>query len=265
MTQLQVMICTYGLDGIQRVAKSAHPIMPEVEYIVGWQIDDIDASIPTELLNRRDFKIYRHVSKGLSKNRNYLLDRATAPLLLISDDDVCYNQAGLSSVIKAFEDFPKDDILTFRFASESGEQRNYPNKSFDLVNPAKGYYVASIEIAFRRDSINKNHLRFNERFGIGGKFIAGEENVFLNDCRRANLNGHFLPITICTHAGTTTSERKKNAPEFIQTKGAVFAHTHPFTWVLRMFAHALRETSMPRPKYIYNWIRGAFQELRHNI
>lgn len=250
------MICTYGADGIKRVALSQHPSVPEVEYLVGWQIDDTECPIPEEL-NRHDFKIFRHATKGLSRNRNYLLSKATAPILLISDDDVDYTPLQLKSVINAFDSNPEYDIITFRYDSTKSKKR-YPNHSFYLWNAPKGYYTTSFEIGIR-NKYYLSTLKFNESFGIGsGIFIAGEEDIFLHDCKKKKLKGIFIPITICTHTGDTTSERNLYNPLYIQTKGAVFIHIHPFTWPLRMVAHALREKNfIPLHKYISNWIKGA--------
>lgn len=44
--KLQVLICTLGEAGIQRVAKGEHPHVPGVEYLVSWQLPDGDVAIP---------------------------------------------------------------------------------------------------------------------------------------------------------------------------------------------------------------------------
>ncbi len=260
MIQLQVMICTFGEDGIQRVANSSHPIMPDVEYIVGWQLPDGDVPIPEEL-KRQDFKIYKHSSTGLSKNRNYLLEKATADLLLISDDDVEYTPQNLIDVINAFNNHPDSDILTFKYSSLKST-KFYPDKSFNLRKPEKGYYCSSIEIAFRRSSI-QNVIKFNERFGIGGIFMTGEEDLFLNDCIHKGLHGTYIPLIIASHNHLSTSERECQNPKLIQAKGGIFIHLYPYSWIARMFVHGLRNISHTSfTHYIKNWIKGAFKELK---
>ncbi|WP_295727869.1 glycosyltransferase family A protein [uncultured Muribaculum sp.] len=264
MVKLQVMICTYDADGIKRTAKSLHPSVPEVEYLIGWQTGDNDCAIPEEL-KRPDFKIFPHATKGLSKNRNYLLSKATAPILLVSDDDVDYTVPQLKSVIDTFEANPDYDIIAFRYNSAFCG-KNYPDSSFNLWNPPKGYYVSSIEIGIRNGNYLSS-LKFNKYFGCGsGTFIAGEEDIFLNDCKKLNLRAIYFPHTICTHnAGETTSERNQYNPCYIQTKGAVFIYIHPLSWPLRMLAHAVREKNIPRYNYIANWIKGAFKALRLQV
>ncbi len=253
------MICTYGKDGIERVAAANHPHTEGVEYLVSWQKDGA-SDIPTALL-RNDFKIVASDTKGLSKNRNIALSNATAPLLLVSDDDVVYTKERLHAVIDAFDTHQEADILTFRYESSS-HSKFYPALQCDLSTPEKGYYLTSFEIALRKDSV-RGKIWFNENFGIGALFPSGEEDVFIKDCLDSGLKGLFIPLTINRHDGTTTSGRNLMLPSRPQTKGAVFLRLHPRQWPLRMVAHALREIPLwrkglvPSPlSYCLNWIKG---------
>lgn len=267
-TVLQVMICTYGADGIARVAESMHPTIPGIEYLVSWQTDG-NTSLPHSL-ERSDFKVFTSTSKGLSANRNHALGKATAPLLLISDDDVEYTKDNLLTIIKAFERNPDADILTFKYDTKNCH-KTYPERSISLTTPPKGYFISSIEIAFRRDSIQGN-IWFNENFGIGAVFPSGEEEVFIKDCMAKGLTGRFIPQTIARHDGDTTTQRIAKLPILPQTKGAVFLHTHPADWMPRMVVHSIRETrlwingkGLSPFEYIRNWLIGTTKARRLNV
>lgn len=268
---LQVMICAYGRDGLRRVAAASHPKTDGVEYLVSLQKDPYEEDYPLpDVLDRDDFRLIVHSTKGLAVNRNVALSKATAPLLLISDDDVDYTVEGLESVIKAFSDNPESDILTFRFESNAG-QKQYPGEKASLSRPPKGYFVSSIEIAMRRTSV-QGKVWFNENFGIGACFPSGEEDIFLRDCLDAGLHGLFLPVTIARHDGKTTSERNLMLPSWPQTKGAVFLRLHPRQWPLRMLVHALREIPLwikglaPSPFfYCRHWLRGVRMARRMKV
>lgn len=256
---LQVMICTYGKDGIEGVADANHPHVEGVEYLVSWQTDGT-YDVP-ESLHRDDFKIVKSDTKGLALNRNIAIANANAPLLLVSDDDVVYTEERLQSIIQAFNSHPDADIITFRYESNTNN-KYYPDSPASLAQPPKGYFVSSIELAFRKEAV-KGKIWFNENFGIGAMFPSGEEDVFLRDCLDFGLKGIFLPITIARHDDTTTSERNLMLPTRPQTKGAVFLRLHPKDWALRMIAHALREIPLwrkglvPFPlSYCINWIKG---------
>lgn len=260
--QLQVLICTYGREGLQRVAKASHPRVEGVEYLVSIQDPEEgkEYTAPKEL-ERDDFKLFVSLTKGLSVNRNIALSQASAPLLLISDDDADYTVEGLKAVVNAFRDNPDADIITFKYASVSSS-KPYPDKSMSLANPPKGYFVSSIEIAMRRKSV-QGKIWFNENFGIGATFPSGEEDLFLKDCLDRGLNGIFVPETIVRHDSPTTSERNLMLATRPQTKGAVFLHLHARDWGFRMVAHALREIPLwrkgivPSPfSYCKNWLKG---------
>lgn len=259
---LQVLICTYGHQGLQRVAASSHPKVDGVEYLVSIQEepDKEESPIPKEL-KRNDFRLFVNLSKGLSINRNVALSLASSPLLLISDDDVDYTEEGLRAVIDAFHRHKDMDIIAFRYTSASHE-KNYPSSPCYLDKPAKGYFVTSFEIAFRRESV-QGKIWFNENFGIGAMFPSGEEELFIRDCLDTGLKGIFLPITIGRHDNTTTSKRNLMLPSRPQTKGAAFLRLHPKDWPIRMIFHTLREIPLwreglvPSPiSYSRNWLKG---------
>ncbi len=260
--ELQVMICTYGTEGLRRVAAASHPKVEGVEYLVSIQEkpDEEGFPIPKEL-DREDFKIFTTFTKGLSINRNIALSHATSPILLISDDDADYTEEGLKAVIKSFKTHPEADIISFQYSSISFN-KHYPTESFSLSQLPKGYYVSSIEIAMRRQSV-QGKVWFNESFGIGATFPSGEEDVFLCDCLNKGLNGIYVPKIIASHDGPTTSERNLMLPSRPQTKGAVFKLLHPQDWPLRMIVHAMREIPLwmkglvPSPlSYCRNWLKG---------
>ena len=265
---LQVMICAYGPDGIERVAKGVHPATEGVEYLVSWQTDG-NYHIPSQL-DRDDFKIITSPTKGLSVNRNIALSQATAPILLIGDDDADYTEAGLKTVINAFRSHPDADIIAFRFDSIS-THKTYPKTQVSIATPPKGYYISSIELAMRRDSV-KGKIWFNENFGIGALFPSGEEEIFVKDCLNASLKGIFIPETIVRHDATTTCGRNLRDASRPQTKGAVFLLLHPYSWPLRMLVHTARELPawmkgcVPNPfSYLKNWLKGAFIAKRRHV
>lgn len=256
--QLQVLICTMGEAGIRRVAESRHPQVAGVEYLVSWQLPDGDCPIPEALL-RPDFCIVKNPTRGLSHNRNLAISAASAPLCLISDDDIDYTPEALRLVINTFHNNPDLDIATFKYSG--ADTKYYPDFSFDLRKPAKGYYVSSIEMGFRLESVRKSGVEFNQRFGIGAEFPAGEEDIWIYDLLQSGLKGRFFPSVIARHAEETTGTRRALDPAIIRTKGAVFRHTHPRSWPLRMLAHALRHARRHGITsffpYCHNWLKGS--------
>lgn len=261
--RLQILISTKG-NGIERIANLPHPQFPGVEYLVSWQLGNMDL-IPEPLAERKDFRILIEDSVGLSKNRNNALKHSTADWVLISDDDLCYTERNIRNILEGFENNKDCSVLAFRYES-SDYPRVYPAQEFNLRTPPKGYFSVSFEIGFNLSRL-KEEMRldvlpaFNENFGLGAIFNSGEEDLLIHNMMRHNLSGRFIPLDICRHEGPTTGIKEKTFESFIQTKGAVMSHIKPFSWPLRMAVYALRASNdkdgtVPFMKYIAAFLAG---------
>ena len=233
MTQLQVLICTFGPDGIRRVAECRHPQVDGVEYIVSWQLPEGEPEIPP-CLDRSDFRIFPSKTRGLSANRNLAFSHATAPLLLISDDDVEYTQEQLLTVTDVFDKIKDCEFICFRYESEPW-RKQYPEATFPFSERSpKGYYVSSIEIALRGRVLSANASN-------------GKPSITFN--------------------AAPTATKENGGKEFIQTKGAMIGYLHPATWPLRMLAHSLRQATgfKGRLLYIRHWLSGFMKARRAGV
>lgn len=258
--QLEVLICTYGEDGIRRIARASHPQVEGVRWFVNWQMpEDVPARIPGEIEGRDDFKVAVHHDRGSSPNRNHALDLAEGELLLISDDDVTYTAEAMRGVIEAFRRRPECDLLCFRFENGT-HHKMYPE--FDLRHPVRGWYPSMVEIALRRKAVGGH--RFNEHFGVCADFPAGEEELFVRGLLRAGVRGRFVPLTVCHHPGFSTGDRLPPL-EMAHTKGAIFLKLFPATWPGRMLTHALRQPVGTRLAYVRQWLSGVRDARRKNV
>lgn len=224
-----------------------------------------DGFVIPESLLRDDIEVLFTPTAGLSRNRNILLAGATSPLCLIADDDLSYTSASLRDVIKTFKENPDIDIATFISAnapsdnnadppSDNNEEslhsgrkeplryeKRYPGYSFDLRKPAKGYYITSFEIAFRRESVIGSGILFNENFGVGAPIYgAGEEELWVNRLLRSGLRGRFFPRHLTVHHGPTTGTREAANPRVLRAQGVIIPLLYPATGLPRLFLKAYR-------------------------
>lgn len=258
--RLSVLVCTYGEEGIRRVADADYPVVNGVEYCVSWQLPEGDPDVP-DALRRPDVRIAVSRSRGLSKNRNLALKMARGEISLISDDDVRYVPRYFENLFEAFANHPEADIITFKYDS-AFYPKPFPDHSFDLRKPPRFYFTTSFEIAFKTASI-RDRLRFDENFGIGARWIAGEEDIFIHDAKKAGLNLRFIPQPVARHDGSTTSDRERANKKYVETKGAVMRILFPATWPLRMLRHLpLRDKNMSASTFILSWTRGALSSKR---
>ena len=203
---LEVEICTYGLDGLQRAAQMTLPAVAGVRYRICMQNPDGAAVELPETLRRPDVDFFQHPTRGLSLNRNAALDRAEADIILIADDDLHYTAEGLQAIIDTFAADPSLDFATFQYSGP--DNRSYPAEPFvHTFGSRRGYSVASVEIAIRRSSLPAT-IRFSPYAGIGADvYGSGEEFLFVQRLIISGLRGKFLPVTICHHPTISTGVR----------------------------------------------------------
>ncbi len=255
---LEVQISTYGRDGLERVGRMALPRMDGVRYFVSFQNPDCEPyTVPESLAHRTDVEISEHRSRGLSANRNHALSRGNSDIILIADDDLSYNPQGLQAVIDAFETHPWLDFATFKYSG--ADAKTYPTESFDLSQrEPKGYYVSSIEMALRRESILAD-MRFNENFGVGTpRFGACEDSIFLlNLQRNNNLRGRFFPIVITQHCGPSTG-RRRATPSVLRAQGAWLRLRYGAVMGLVRLVRDVSRRNAPWPKALWYMVEGYF-------
>ncbi len=144
---LQVLVCTIGDEGIARVASSHLPAVAGVEYVVCWQAPTKSAPVPRSLAGRGDVRVLRHSSSGVSRNRNFAIGAATAPLALFGDDDVDYSAQGLACLIETARSLPDADIICCRHTRCGLFPKPYPESAVTVAHAPRGYYTTSFEIA----------------------------------------------------------------------------------------------------------------------
>lgn len=242
---LEVLICTYGNEGINRVIEMNLPTVEGVKYLVSWQTDEFNLLLPDEL-HRKDLRIYTTSSKGLSNNRNHALKKASGDICLIADDDLSYTAEQLKSIINIFESNPNIDIALFKYSG--GDNKQYPDYEFDLKKEPKGYYITSFEIAFRRNTIPST-LKFDSRLGVGTSMPAGEEALFIHQAIKQGLICRFFPVTITHHEALTTGSRTPSAG-ILQANGVIVAVKYGFFGLLRLPIIAWRHSKQGYIKFI---------------
>lgn len=151
-----------------------------------------DGILKTCTENGYRLQIINSSNRGLSKSRNMAIRNASSDICLICDDDeiLCNNYANL--IESAFKKNPHADLIAFAL---DYSDKKYPKKK-KKIGYLSALKISSVQIAFRRSSIIKNDISFDERLGSGTGNGAGEEQKFLYDCLKADLNIVFLPIYI---------------------------------------------------------------------
>ena len=160
-------------------------------------------------------------SRGLSRSRNICMRHATADITLLVDDDEELTEGYVKIIIDAFLRYPDADIVGFQINGKERVFKEYTGYE-GKVGYLKSLRMASVELAFRRDSIKDSKIDFNEFIGAGTKYKMGEENTFLFQCLNCGLKIYQVPIVIGeVYVGDSTWFDGFNE-NYFYARGAVF-------------------------------------------
>lgn len=264
MLTLDVLICTYGAEGILRVSSMTLPRIDNIRYVISWQ-NHKDLPLPENLI-REDIKISRLDGKGLSLNRNNALANASSDLIYICDDDITILPGALQKAIKRFEDYPDTDVATFKMKEE--ERKNYPKEVTDLkFRLPKGYNVGACQMVFRRSLFPE--IQFNTKFGINsGVFEVGEDEIFHLTLRKRGYKCRFFPDVIASHPHEATGRRSISDPRILHGLGAVITKSYPlsFFWRIPLKAYRLHKNKKYKfPGALWHLNLGALKSYKVKI
>lgn len=226
---IDILICTID-DGVGSVSKVLMPPTPDVHYVVSMQHTQpigqhAEWSRALQALRLRpDVTVTTLEGRGLSRNRNNALQHSKADVLVIADDDCRYTRASIESIRSAYRQHAAAGAICFEAASYDGTPfKAYPATTLSYGEACRqGYYPTSFELTFRRESLEHSGLRFDERFGLGAEFPAGEEEVLISDAERAGWRVLFVPECIVSTDPVTTGRRFLTDARLQKAKGAVF-------------------------------------------
>ena len=141
-------------------------------------------------------KFISTTERGLSRSRNMAIRNSTSDVCLICDDDEWLENDYEHTILSAYEENSKADVIAFALIRKD-VVKTYPavKKSLGFIQILK---TSSLQISFKRDLQGRKNISFDEKMGSGTGNGAGEENKFLLDCRRAKCRMLYYPGVIAT-------------------------------------------------------------------
>ena len=140
-------------------------------------------------------KAYSFAEKGVGLSRNNALLRATADILLFSDEDIVYEEGYAERILQAFQERPRADMLLFNMEVEE-ERATYHIEKEQRVRFYNSGRYPTYSFAIRREKLHSANITFSLLFGGGAKYSNGEDSLFLMECLKKGLKVYALPITI---------------------------------------------------------------------
>lgn len=263
---IEILVCTLD-EGISEVADLLLPPLPEVKYLVAWQqTHDHQPPLPASWKQRGDLRVLTHTGSGLSRNRNFALKHAEGDWLVIADDDNRYTPQYLQHLRHAIGLHPDAAALQLQAADYAGQPlRNYPPHAYEYSQRPRGAYVASCELALRRNAMLP---AFDTRFGLGTYLGCGEEEVFIHQLATSGQSVWYEPQLLVMTDAATTGIRFSQLPAVQRGKGGVLCMMHgPWSAALRCLKYAFTQPRLrvaTRFTSLWQMFKGIAYVLTHH-
>ena len=181
--------------------------------------------------------------RGLSKSRNMAIDAADADICILCDNDVEYLPDYENRIMDGFARHPDADLIVFYIERKEKPKPNYPKtKRMGYLSVLK---IFSPEMAFRRESVKE--IAFDERFGAGsGRYLMGEENIYLYDCLKRGLKVYYEPVKIAKLREESSTWFKGYDDTFFISRGAGYCAMSRFGSYILILQFALRKRHLYR-------------------
>ena len=261
---LDILICSLN-KGIVRIDDLLRPEQDGVRYVVSYQYTDERylELVPDVLKLRKDVVLSVYKGQGLSNNRNHALELAKADLVIFADDDSRLSDEAPAIIVNIFSEDPDLDVAFFRASTYTGKMlKQYPKNERQFKEVPTDYDVSTIEMVFRREKV-QNQLLFDERFGLGTKFLTcGEEEIWLIDALIAGLKFKYFPERI-----VDTSTMLIRSMIFVdagvqRSKGALCYYKYGSSAWMRCFAFAFN-SARHRLCHFFPMLRHLYQGIRY--
>lgn len=201
-------------------------------------------------------------TRGLTRSRNLAIGASDADICLLCDDDEVFEADYQQKILSAYEKLPQADVVIFKMA---GRESALGDKVIRLKFP-RTMHVSSWQISFRRESLLRAGIRFDELLGAGTGNGAEEELKFLTDCQRAGLKIYYVPAEIASVAQQESTWFDGFSEQFFYNRGATTRYIlgYPVAAVYALY-YVIRK----RPQYfrqITPWqaLKATFRGLHDN-
>ncbi|MGL5754011.1 MAG: glycosyltransferase family A protein [Paraclostridium sp.] len=154
-------------------------------------------------LKNYDFE-YKHITmkeKGISKARNKGIPYITGDIMTLTDDDGWYDEKAFEIVSNYIEKY-NPDVACFEHYDPNKKEfpKKYPEKKILNFSKSDLLRQSSFDVYVNIMNVSDYKIGFDERFGVGGTYNSGEENIYLMDLYNLGYKKmSFFPEIIAYH------------------------------------------------------------------
>ncbi len=191
--KISIITCSYNaVDTIEETIKSVlSQNYADIEYII---IDGLSNDSTINIIKKYSNKIYKFVSEkdsGIYNAMNKGLEIAMGDVVgFLNADDVYFDEAVISNVIKIFEDKKVDSVygdLIYVSKDDNKIKRYWKSGNFNINNFKRGWMPPHPSFFARKD-IYKKYGGFNENYRISADYELMVKLLYKN-----KISTFYLP------------------------------------------------------------------------
>lgn len=230
---LQILISTKGKEDLSFLDKMFKNCNPMDYSIIVVDQSEAEKDLST-ISDNFDIKYYNIKANGLSNSRNFAISKSSGAICLLCDDDVIYEK-DFSEIITNSFDKNDSDVITYYAKNNYGSLfKNYPsliNHNYKSIS-----YVNSFLIAFKREKIVANDIKFDPLFGLGAIFETADEYIFLRSILEKKLKITSCPKIILTHPAESSGQ-DAGIDKNIFARAAIFYKFYGYVSYIKLIHH----------------------------
>ena len=218
-------------------------------------------SYQSSIINGHRVKMVSTSTRGVGKNRNIALMHSEGDIIVLADDDMHFTEGYEEIVINAFKRIKNADVIIFNIDTEGFDHGRRANKKIKRVHYCNAFNYGAARIAIKSKVLKREGIFFNENFGGGTIYSAGEDSLFIHDMLRNRMKVYVVPETIASVDQSTSTWFSGYHEKFFHDKGALMKAMFPYAyWLMDLiyFPFRFHRISHQKIKDIQRWMfRGS--------
>lgn len=184
--------------------------------------EDAQVTPPKNEIINDKISVFHFNEKGISRSRNRAIEICNTEYIWFLDDDVQFVENELIRLVTKLRNFKYGACIIKIGSLENASlfYKNYTKRRYGLVkHKITLLQVSSIEIICKVSAIKNNHIKFDERLGLGTHYPCCEENSFMLDMFKKSTVFNF-DCTPILHT-TKTEHRLISGEGHFRSRGSL--------------------------------------------
>lgn len=227
---------------------------------------DEESTYEIEYKNHK-VRVVQTTTRGVSKNRNILLENASGDIAICIDDDCPLVDGYHNLVLSTYEKNSCDAAMFNGYVPQEGNRLIHSKETKKVKSFNDVSFAGGPGLTYKPEIIRQKGLHFNESFGTPNYLYAGEDSLFLFAIAKSKISFYRIsdPLFSIEQDLEKSSYFKGFDEQFITTKGAVCKIVHPHLyWLYRFYyVRPLSARTKLNKKDILKWFKNGFKYIKN--